>query len=102
MRERERERERERTLNVLLIRPWAHFSGSLHMSESTNVNFTCIKSVSMDKILRRMTHAVKDTCMHTTSISIHIHTVMSCETELFFQLTFTSHMFDCSSLYLLS
>ena len=39
------------------------------MSESANVNFTCI-------------HV--HTCMHTTSIRIHIHTVMSCETELFF------------------
>ena len=58
------------------------------MSESTNVNFTCIKSVSMDKILRRMTHAVKDTCMHTTSIRIHIHTAMSCETQLFFSVDF--------------
>ena len=40
--ERERERERERTLNVLLIRPWAHFNGGLNMSESTKVNYTCI------------------------------------------------------------
>ena len=56
------------------------------MSESTNVKFTCI-------------HV--QTCMYTTSIRIHIHTVMRCETQLFFQLTLTSHLFDCSSFYLL-
>ena len=44
-------------LNVLLIRPWAHFSVGLHMSESTKVNPTCI-------------HV--QTYMHTKSIRIYV------------------------------
>ena len=38
------------------------------MLESTKVNCTCIRV---------------QTCMHTKSIYIHIHMVMSCETKLF-------------------
>ena len=38
------------------------------MSESTKVNRTCI---------------CVQTCMHTKSIRIHKHTVMSCETQFF-------------------
>ena len=57
--ERDREMRRERwTLNVLLIRPWAHFNGGLHMSESSKVNSTCI---------------CVQTCMHIKSIRIHIY-----------------------------
>ena len=38
------------------------------MSEPTKVNTTCIRV---------------QTCMHIKSIHIHVHTVMSCETQLF-------------------
>ena len=51
------QRERQRTLIVLLIRPWAHFSGGLHMSESVTVNPTCI-------------HV--QTCMHAKSLRIYV------------------------------